>query len=81
MRSGKGVATVRLCFVTPYLTDWLNGSFQVLLAVLMIWGEEICITDLLEFIAKSKIWYKPAISHQPALQNSHFKVPKPPKVW
>ena len=64
-------------------TDRLNGSFQMLLAVLMIWGEEICTTDLLEFMAKSKIQYKSATSHQPALQNSHFKVlvPKPPKVW
>jgi len=52
----------------------------MLLAVLMIWGEEICISDLLEFMAKSKIRYKSTITHQPALQNSHFPVPKPLKV-
>ena len=35
----------------------------------------------LQFMAKSKIRYKSVISHQLALQNSHFPVPKPPKVW
>jgi len=30
----------------------------MLFTVLMIWGEEICISDLLEFMAKSKIRYK-----------------------
>jgi hypothetical protein len=52
----------------------------MLLVVLTKWAEEICITDLLDFMAKSKIWYKFTISHQPALQNSHFPVPKPSKV-
>jgi len=74
------MVTVCICFVTPFLTDLLNGSFQMLLAVLMIWGEEICISDLLEFMAKSKIRYKSTITHQPVLQNSHIPERKPPNV-